>query len=136
MKSEHFQELKKRIESELKITPENVEEKSLQLSNFHTQCLQIFIKELGILKNKLIEKDKIYGQLYHKYKYNYQYTLETKNEVDAYIKADDLYYNIALECANIEVQVKYLEDVCMQINNLGFRIKNFIDLRKIDKGLM
>jgi len=136
MKSESFQKLKAKVESELKITPENVEQKSLQLSNFHTQCLQLFVKELSILKKKLLDKDKIYGELYHKYKYNFDYQLDTKGEVEAYIKADDKYYQIALECAQQEVQVKYLEDTCLQINNLGFRIKNFIDLRKIDKGLL
>jgi len=136
MKSESFQKLKIKIEEELKITPENVEAKSLQLSNFHTQCLQIFVKELQILKNKIIEKDKVYGELYHKYKYNFEYQLDTKGEIESYIKADDKYYKIALECAQQEVQVRYLEDTVTQINNIGFRIGNFINLRKIDKGLM
>ena len=136
MKSESFQKLKRKVEEELKLTDENVMAKSIQLSNFHNQIRSLYVKELHILKNKAAEKDKIYGELYHKYKYNFDYTLDTKGEVEAYIKSDDIYYQTALQYAQQEIQVKYLEETLNHINNMGFRIKNYIDLQKMKLGLM
>lgn len=134
MKTESYQKLKQKVEEELQLTDENVEAKSLQLSNFHNKIRNLFTKELEILKHKLIQRDKVYGELYHKYKYNFDYQLDTKGEVEAYIKSDNKYYQIAIECANQEVQVKYLEETLVHINNMGFKIKNFIDLKKMRLG--
>jgi hypothetical protein len=136
MKSESFQEFKIKIEKELRLTEDNIEEKSIQLSNIYSNVLSIYSKELKIFKNMQIEKDKIYGELYHKYKFEFDYQLDSKSEVDSYIKSNELYYKLALECANQEVQVKFLEQTLEHINNLGFRIKNYIDLKKISKGLI
>ena len=136
MKSEDFQKLKLKVEVELKITEENVMEKSIQLSNLYANILQIYTKELKFLKTKGHEKDKIFGELYHHYKFNFNFQLDSKGEIESYIKADNTFYNIALEYSQQEVQVKYLEQLLEHINNLGFRIKNYIDLKKISKGLM
>lgn len=134
MKNEDFQKLKKFVEKELKIEESNVMEKSIQLSNLYTKFLQIYTRELKNLKSKHHEKAKVYGELYHHYKFKFDYQLDTKAEVESYIRADDKYYQIALEYSNLEVQVKYLEQILEQINNLGFRIKNYIDLKKISLG--
>jgi len=136
MKVEDFQKLKDVVEKELKITDENVLEKSIQLSNFYAKFLQIYSKELKILKSLYHEKDKVYGKLYHHYKFEGDFQLDTKAEVEAYIKADDTYYKIALKYSQQEIQVKFLEQVLDHINNLGFRIKNYIDLKKMSQGLM
>lgn len=136
MKTESFQKLKQKVEQELKLTEENVEAKSIQLSNFHNNIRSLYVKELEILKQKLALKDKIYGKLYHKYKYEFDYQLDTKAEVEAYVKSDDKYYQIALDCSSQEVQVKYLEETLSHINNMGFRIKNFVDLKKMRLGII
>lgn len=136
MKNEDFQKLRNFVEKELKIEESNVMEKSIQLSNLYTKFLQIYTRELKNLKSKHHEKAKVYGELYHHYKFKFDYQLDTKAEVESYIRADDKYYQIALEYSNLEVQVKYLEQILEQINNLGFRIKNYIDLKKISQGLM
>ena len=131
-----FQKLKLFFENELKITEQNIMEKSIQLSNFYSKTLQIYSKELRILKMKKVEMDKTFGELYHKYKFKYDFQLDTKAEVETYIKSDDIYYKLALEYAQQEVQVNFLEQTLGQINNMGYRIKNFIDLKKISQGMM
>lgn len=136
MKLESFRKLKQKVEDELRLTDENIMAKSIQLSNFANKIRGLYSKEFHILRNKAAEKDKVYGELYHKYKYNYEYQLETKGEVEAYIRADDVYYKVALEYAQQEMQVKYLEETMTHINNMGFRIKNYIDLQKMKLGLM
>jgi hypothetical protein len=136
MKSDDFQKLKDKIEQELKITEDNVMEKSIQLSNLYSIILKIYSKELRFLKEKILDKDKIFGELYLHYRHKFDYNVETKAEAETYIKADPKYYQIALECAQVEVQVVFLEKTLTHIDNLGFRIKNFVDLKKIKLGLM
>jgi len=109
-------------------------EKSIQLSNLYSKTLQIYSKELRILKMKKVDMEKTFGELYHKYKFNFDYQLDTKAEVENYIKSDDIYYKLALEYAQQEVQVNFLEQTLGHINNMGFRIKNYIDLKKISLG--
>jgi len=136
MNADDFQKLKEKIENLLILTDDNVLDKSIQISNYYMKFLQIHSKECKDLKSKFHQREKIYGELYHQYKYNFEYSLDTKNEVEAYIKADDKYYKAALEYSQQEIQVKFLEQSLDHINNMGFRIKNYIDLVKIKKGLM
>jgi len=134
MNQSDFQKLKSFFELELKITEQNIMEKSIQLSNLYSKTLQIYSKELRILKMKKVDMEKTFGELYHKYKFNFDYQLDTKAEVENYIKSDDIYYKLALEYAQQEVQVNFLEQTLGHINNMGFRIKNYIDLKKISLG--
>jgi len=136
MKIEEFQKLKDLAESELKITEDNVMDKSIQLSNLYSRFLNIYIKELRILKEISVDKDKIYGELYDKYKFHFDYQLDGKSEIDTYVRKDDKFYQIALTYSQQEVQVQFLEQTLNHINNLGFRIKNFVDLKKIKMGLL
>lgn len=134
MKIEDFQKFKDLVDKELKVDENNITSKSIQLSNVYTQFLKIYSKELKDLKAKQVERDKIYGELYHHYKFEYDHALETKAEIDTYVRKDPKFYQIALEYSQIEVQVKFLEDTLAHINNIGFRIKNYIDLQKLSKG--
>ena len=136
MKMDDFQKLKDKIEQELKITDENVMDKSIQLSNLYSIILKIYSKELRALKEKQLEKDKVFGELYLQYRHKFDYNVETKAEAETYIRADPKYYQVALEFVQIEVQVKFLEQALSHIDNLGFRIKNYIDLKKMKLGLM
>jgi len=136
MKTEDFQKLKDKIEQELKITEDNVMDKSIQLSNLYSMVLKIYSKELRALKEKQLEKDKTFGELYLHYRHKFDYNVETKAEAETYIKADPKFYQVALEFVQIEVQVNFLEKTLTHIDNLGFRIKNYVDLKKMKLGLM
>ncbi|MFW6282046.1 MAG: recombination mediator protein UvsY [bacterium] len=136
MTNEKFQELKKLIEKEIKLDESNIMEKSIQLSNLHTKMLQLYSNELKLLKNKYHEREKIFGELYEHFRFKSDYSLTTKTEIEPFIKSNDKYYKAALEYSQQEVIVKYIEQTIDQINALGFRIKNYIDLLKIKKGIL
>jgi len=136
MTRDEFMKLKTLVEESLKITDDNVMDKTVSLSTLYARLLQIWSKELRILKIKGLDKDKVYGELYHHYKYKFNFQLDTKAEIEAYIKGDDKYYKIALEYAEQEIIVKFIEQSLEHINNIGFRIKNYIDLKKMSKGLL
>ncbi len=135
MENEKFQKLKNAIENELKLDDNNIMNKSIQLSNFYMSILQIYNKELKELKIKLLGKDKCYGERYHHYKFKFDYQLDSKSEIDNYVRADEIFYNKALEYSQQEIQVDFLEQSLTHINNIGFKIKNYIDLQKLKQGL-
>lgn len=136
MKNEDFQKLKELVESRLKINDDNVMNKSLDISNIQIEILKIHSKEFRLLKIKQLDKDKVYGELYHFYKFKFDHSLDSKSEIDTYIRADDKFYQIALEISQQEIQVNFLEKTLEMINTMGYKIKNYVDLQKISKGLI
>jgi hypothetical protein len=147
MTFDDFQKLKKKMVEELKVNEENVQQKSISISNLYMSVLSVYNKERYEFKKLECEKDKLYGELFHHYKYGgtpqtqakygkQDYQLDTKTEIDPYIKSNPDYYDLVLKMAQIENQVNFLEQSLQNINNMGFRIKNYVELLKISKGLM
>ena len=135
MKNEDFEELKKKVEEDLEITEDNVQQKSLKLANLYSHYLKTYIQELKILKFRLTEKNKIYQQKYHHYKFEYQYELGAAKEIETYVNGDDEIHKINLSIQQQEIIVKFLELTLENINNTGYRIKNYIDITKLKLGL-
>jgi hypothetical protein len=107
MKIEDFQKLKDFIEKEMKIDKNNILEKTIQISNLYPNLLKIYSKERRNLKNLDLLKDKLYGELYHHYKFKFDFSLDSKSEIDTYVKSDDKYYQICLEYNQQEIQVDF-----------------------------
>lgn len=135
MTNKQFNRLKKIVEQQLRLDENNIEKMSIQSGTLYHKYLKFYLQELHILKEIGVTKDKIYGELYHKYKYEGDYQLSTKTEVDVYVKNDQKYYTKCLEEANQEIIVKYLECVVDSIMKMGFQIKNYIELIKIRNGI-
>jgi len=136
MKDLQFLRLQNRIKDCLKIDENNVEKKCLDLSTLNFFIQKQYNIELKKLKLKSIEKDKIFGSLYDKFKYHFDYKLDSKAEIEVYVKSDDKYISIAQEIVEIEIQVNFLEKMLDQINQAGFRINNYTNLKKIRMGMM
>jgi len=136
MKQEDFNKLKDIIEKELTLTESNIHDKSLQISNYYIKFLQIYNKEVKLLKNLYHSKEKKFGDLYHYYKFKYEFQLGTKSEIEVYINSNDEFHDISMEFSNQEIIVKYLEQILDHINNVGYRIKNYIELQKLKQGLL
>jgi hypothetical protein len=79
----------------------------------------------------MTEREKLYGQLYIKYRYDNQKEARTKTEIEPFIHSDDLYYKLCLQINEQEKIVKYLEGVCDAIKRLSYNIKNIIDLKNL-----
>jgi hypothetical protein len=135
MNIDQFKLLKSNTETEINVTEDNISEKSIKFASIYNKYLSLYIQELRILKKLTLDKDKIYGELYNKFKFNNNFQLDTNKEIDVYVRADDKYYNVSLDLQNQEMVVKYLEEVLQNINNTGYRIKNYIELQKLKQGL-
>ena len=81
------------------------------------------------------DKDKLYGDLYHEYKFKSDFQLDNRGEIDVYIKANDKYYNKCLEYQTQEIIVKYIEETLQNITTTGYRIKNYVDLLKLKMSM-
>lgn len=142
MKIEDFEKLKKKVKEELELNPDNIEQQSIKSGTLHQKYLTVYMKELRIYNRLVAEKDRLYGELYHKYKYpsaddgiGFQFSLDSKSEIDTYINSNEQYYKKRLDIQNQEIIVKYLEKVLDSINKMSFYIRNYIELMKIKHGL-
>jgi len=142
MKIEDFEKLKNKVKSELELNQDNIEQQSIRSGTLHQKYLAIYMKELRTYNRMVAEKEKLYGELYHKYKYpsaddgiGFQFSLDTKGEIDTYINSNNDYYQKRLNIQNQEIVVKYLERVLDSINKMSFHIKNYIELMKLKHGL-
>lgn len=136
MTNENLEKLKKHIEDVLRLTKDNVMNKTLELSGLYDNVLRLLIKELKIYKTLEIEKDELYGTLYHKYTKEFEYQLDTKYEVENYIFKDKLFVQKRLNIQDRELTVKYLEGVLDNIKNTSFQIKSYVDQLKIQQGII
>ena len=132
-------ELKKKVEIDLELTPDNVSQKSLNYSSMYHFYISYYHKSL-VKYNKLkIKRDEVYGKLYHAYKFENKAggfdVGGTKSEMECYIKSDPDYINIATEFSQQECLVKYLELVLDDVKSLSFTLKNYIDFEKMRLGV-
>jgi len=133
-------ELQTQLAVELEVNEDNVMEKSLKYSSiYHKYTTMYFnsIKELGSLK---VERDKIYGELYHTFKTGKNpicdgYDISTKGEIDIYVRTDPKFCTIQKSYSTQESLVKFLEMALDNINKMSFNIKNFVEIRKLRMGI-
>ena len=129
-----FQLLKVEIEDSLKISKDNISEKSISVPYSHSKYINIFSREFKLFRDLSIKKDKLYGKLYHYYKFDFNYSLSSKTEIEPYINNNDEYYKLLLEMNEQEEIVKYLEKIVKVFEGLSFSIKNFIEYQKFISG--
>ena len=135
MDIENFKSLKLKAEKDLIVNETNAADKSLEFARLYSKYTSLYMQELRILKQMSTDRDKLYGDLYHKLKFKNDYQLDSSKEIDIYIKSDESYYNKCLEFQNQEIVVKYLEETLQNITVTGYRIKNYVDLLKLKMGL-
>lgn len=135
-----FEELKKQLKEDLDVNDENMFDKSMRYSSIYHKYIDMYysaIKNLSIIK---IERDKIYGELFHLYKTGKAkscegYDISTKSEIDIYIKKEPQYCSIQKKYATQEARVKFLEMSLENINKMSYAIKNAVEIKKLQLGI-
>jgi len=135
MDQQNFIKLKKYIESKIKLTKDNLEEKSASLSTLYFYCVDIYSDEFKIYKNMKVDSESIYGKLYKKYAYGYNIQLKTKNEIDAHIWSDEEYFACMKNLNHQEAVVRFLEESITMIKQIGYTIKNMIEIQRAKSGV-
>lgn len=129
-----LEEFKKQVSVETQITPDNVQEMSLKILNVRMRYLDLYISEKRKLSSYELEMTKKYNDLYKHYRFKGDYKLETKQEVESFVKTDDDYHKMRIRYEAQSLVVEYLQSVCSSIEKYGFFIKSFIDMTMLKTG--
>ena len=129
-----YDRLRKLAEADIKITTDNVLQKSIDRPIIYHKYLDIFIVQTRKYRKMKIDVNQMYGQLYKKYKFDGNIALSNKSEVEAFINNDEVYIKL-LHSLNIqETIIIYLEKLLDTIKSMSFDIKNFIEFQKFLGG--
>src|SRR5210317_1690339 len=108
MKIEDFKRLIKLMEEEVKITDDNLLERSYRYPDTYMRYLAIFTNQLTELKSLEVRKKEMYGKLFKYYKYEDDRNWETKQEIESQIYSDKKYVDICVQYNEQEAMVKHL----------------------------
>lgn len=134
MTEEKFIKLKKVVMNDVKITEDNLLEKAKKIPFIYHRYLDLFIAETKKLKSLKIETEKLYAKKYHKFKFEHDFALNNKGEIDVYINGDDEYYEMKRKYNWQIIVVKYLEETLENINRMSFAVNNTIKLKEFYSG--
>jgi hypothetical protein len=134
MDQTNFKSLKHYISTKIKLTKTNLEEKSASLSTLYFYCIDIYSDEFKIYKDMKVESENTYGKLYKKYAYANNIQLKTKNEIDAHIWSDEEYFEHMKKLNHQESVVRFLEETIIMVKQIGFTIKNMIEIQRVKSG--
>lgn len=131
MKKEKFKAIQKKTAELFAVTKDNIGEKTIELINSFPRYYDEYIAEYEVYANLLAEKEKRYGELYSKFRFDSQRDARTKTEIEPLIHSNEDYYQICLRANEQEKVVKYMEGICDAIKRMGYNIKNIIDLKNL-----
>lgn len=134
MTNQEFVELKKHIEERMYVSDNNAVKLCRQVPLLYQQYLDLYLTELQILKELKAERDVLYGTLYKKFRRGKHEIIENKHEIESYIKADKLYYELSIKINKQEIHSTYLEQTVSNIKQLGYSIRNYIEFKKYLNG--
>lgn len=135
MNKEQFKELQKRTSILFKLKTDKLASKSIEMHNAFHNYYEIYVDQYKNFQNLLTAKDKLYGELYNKHRFDNQKETRKKIEIDPFIHSDEQYYQLCLKINEQEHMVKYLEGICDSIKRLSYNIKNIIDLKNLGEQI-
>ncbi len=134
MKKEDFEFLKEDLSEFLTITEDNYLSKNFKLISMYQKYLEIYIRELRSFKILLGNLDSLKAELYHFYKFKYEYKLSSLSEIETAINGNKEYIKLSREINEQENYIKFLEMSLKSIKDCHYVIKNYIDYLKIQMG--
>ena len=126
MELETFKKLKKITNERLLWTEETILETEKNLSKFYQEYQDVFSTEKLEHLDLITEKERIYGVLYEKFKYNDNKEWDSKAEIESQIKKQKEYTDICIKINRQQVIVEYLENTLKNITNISYNVREFI----------
>jgi len=132
---EEIKQIRDEIDEAMEITPDNIMEKSIQIPQLCSKFLKHYVYQKRKLNNINTSKARLYSQLYHHYKYDYDYKLDTKKEIEIYVLGDEKHVKMQEDFDKQEDVVEYFKDILSVINKMSFNIGHYVELLKIKNGM-
>ena len=138
-------ELKLQVEKDLKINDERLDTESYKNQELYAKYLEqktnfefLLYRAKGEYKTLFREKWEYYGgKADAKVYVTKPFDLKVlKSDLSVYIESDDEIIQCEHKVAYLETVVKYIDGVLKSINSRGWDIKNAIDWKKFEAGMM
>ena len=134
MTSEEFNALKAKATEDLKFDKTNAMSKCQEIPSLYQHWLDIFNRESAKLVKLQLEQDKLYGDLYKKYRHYSDLSWDSQKEVESQIKCDEEWMKQAREYAKQKIVVDYVQETLSNINRMSYSIKNYLEFLKYQGG--
>ena len=138
-------ELKEQVAKDLKVNDERLDTEALKNQELYAKYLDhksrfelLLHKAKGDYKKMYREKWEYYGgKADAKVYVTKPFDLKVlKSDLSVYIESDDEIIQCEHKVAYLETVVKYIDGVLKSINSRGWDIKNAIDWKKFEAGMM
>ena len=136
MTSEEFNKYRESVEKNLFLSRDNAQEMVQRSSNLALTYLDKYIKEKAVLKQKTGERESTYARLYKHYKFHGDYKLDTKTEVDIFVKGDDEYRKIAMFCDAQEIVVEFCYEAYSRASKLTYNTRQYLEYEQLKLGII
>jgi len=133
---EKFIALQKKVLSDLKMTPDNIQQKILELPILYTKYKKLYLDQRKLLKNIHMDMKKLRAKRFHYYKYDTDYRRDTMSEINLYVDGDEEICTLNVSIDTQEAIVEFLSDTISQITKNSYLIRSYVDLEKLRNGIM
>lgn len=131
---ERIAELKEVLKKPFKINPHEIDKEIIHtISEMHRYNTEIAEARINLTAIKR-KKNKVYGELYEKYKFNYNYKLDNKHEIETWIERNPKYQLILTYYEHQITYIKYIEAVVQGLKDKRWAIRDIIENLKIELG--
>ena len=134
-----FSNLQKKVYKDLELTPDNVQQKILDLPKLYTVYRKKYFDQRRLLKNINNDIKRTRKKRYHYYKFDNEdrgYIVDTYNERMLYVDGDDQVCDLMYMLDKQEAVVEFLKSVISQIDKMSYTIRSYVDLEKLRNGSM
>lgn len=136
MNGKEFTEFKNQVEKDIEITVDNIQLMIIKTMNLNCRYLNMYSNEKKKLKVYEYERDDIYKKVYEQVKFHGSYKLDSKYEIEVFMKCDPDYKKAQMTYDAQVLIVDYLKEICDMLSKRSYLFSNYIDLKKIEFGIV
>jgi hypothetical protein len=132
---EQFEKLKIQAEKDLTIKDDFAAlNKSKDISSIHQRYISLLTQEILTAKHLGIKRARLYQKLYHQFKFENNFTLDSSKEIEVYINGHEDMIIVETDLALQQTVVRFLEDTCDNLKRLAYTLKTYLDMKKFLAG--
>lgn len=122
------------IESDLTLHAHDIDKKIYQAPNVHNKLLRRFVIERNKLHKYETEYNRVFGELFHHYRYESDIRCENKDVAIFYIKKDKKFLEVNDKYQRQKLLLDTIEKWMKKSERIGFDIKSIIEFQKFMAG--
>ena len=127
-------ELEKEAQQDLEKDTPDLELLSFEAPKLLSKWLRYLNYEHQVLIALEDEQKELFGKLWHHYKYEFEYTLETRQEIMTYVESDEKMRKLQRRIAIQKNKLDYIENVIKTLRERSFHVRNILEYRKFISG--